>query len=53
MEKEKKVKTVNHIDYKDTPHLEAQINPHARMSGYQACPLYGAHAVHRALEAEG
>ena len=31
MEKEKKVKTVNHIDYKDTPHLEAQINPHARM----------------------
>lgn len=31
MEKEKKVKTVNHIDFKDTPHLEAHINPHARM----------------------
>ena len=32
-EKETKVQTINHIDYKDVVRLKNHVNPHARMMG--------------------
>ncbi len=33
MAEEKKIQTVNHIDYKDITSLKNHVNPHARMMG--------------------